>query len=183
MAAKLLNRKQLSHTGFHFRFYDSREFEHMFTQLWVIWVSRNCPFIPFILAHSSTRFSFLPLFVDFLACLVESRYYSIVGFFFFFLFGDKAKGVHQGCILLPCLFNFYAEYIMWNARLDESQAGIKIARRNMNTLRYAHDTILKAESKEELKSLLMKVKEENEKLALKLNVRRTKIKASGPITS
>ena len=104
-------------------------------------------------------------------------------FFFFFLFGDKAKGVHQGCILLPCLFNFYAEYIMWNARLDESQAGIKIARRNMNTLRYAHDTILKAESKEELKSLLMKVKEENEKLALKLSVRRTKIKASGPITS
>ena len=86
MAAKLLNRKQLSHTGFHFRFYDSREFEHMFTQLWVIWVSRNCPFIPFILAHSSTRFSFLPLFVDFLACLVESRYYSIVGFFFFFFF-------------------------------------------------------------------------------------------------
>ena len=104
-------------------------------------------------------------------------------FFFFFLFGDKAKGVHQGCILLPCFFNFYAEYIMWNARLDESQAGIKIARRNMNTHRYAHDTILKAESKEELKSLLMKVKEENEKLALQLNVRRTKIKASGPITS
>ena len=75
------------------------------------------------------------------------------------------KGVCQGCILSPCLFNLYAEYIMWNARLDEAQAGIKIARRNTNNLRYADDTLLMAERKEELKSLLMKVKEENEKLA------------------
>ena len=75
------------------------------------------------------------------------------------------KGVRQGCILSPCLFNLYAEYIMRNSRLDEAQAGIKIARRNINNLRYADDTILKAESKEELKSLLMRVKEESEKLA------------------
>ena len=94
-----------------------------------------------------------------------------------------AKGVHQGCILSPYLFNFYAEYIMWNARLDEAQAGIKIAGRNINNLRYADDTTLKAEGKEELKSLLMKVKEENEKAGLKLNVQKTKIMASGPITS
>ena len=74
------------------------------------------------------------------------------------------KGVQQGCILSPCLFNFYAEYIMWNARLDESQAGIKTAMRNINSLRYADDTTLMAESKEELKSPLMRVKEESEKL-------------------
>ena len=78
------------------------------------------------------------------------------------------KGVHQGCILSPCLFNLYAEYIMWNARLDKSQTGIKIAGRNINNLRYAYDTTLMAESKE-LKSLLMKVKEESEKVGLKLN--------------
>ena len=83
----------------------------------------------------------------------------------------------------PCLFNFYAEYIMRNARLDEAQAGIKIARRNINNLRYADDTTLMAESKEELKSLLMKVKEESEKVGLKLNIQKTKIMASGPITS
>ena len=76
-----------------------------------------------------------------------------------------AKGVHQGCILSPCLFNFYAESIMQNARLDESQAGIKIARRNINNLRYADDTTLMAESEEELKSLLMRVKEKSEKLS------------------
>ena len=75
----------------------------------------------------------------------------------------------------PCLFNFYAEYIMWNARLDEAQAGIKIARRNLSNLRYADDTILMAESEEELKSLLMKVKEEREKVGLKLNIQKTKI--------
>ena len=79
------------------------------------------------------------------------------------------KGVRQGCILSPRLFNLYAEYIMWNAWLDETQAGIKIARRNINNLRYADDTTLMAESKEELKSLLMKVKEENEKACLKLS--------------
>ena len=80
------------------------------------------------------------------------------------------KGVCQGCIFLPCLFNFYAEYIMWNAMLDEAQAGIKIARRNITNLRYADDTTLMAESKDELKSLLMKVKEESEKAGLKLNI-------------
>ena len=92
------------------------------------------------------------------------------------------KGVRQGCILSPCLFNFYAEYIMRNARLDEAQAGIKITGRNINNLRYADDTILMAES-EELKSLLMTVKEEREKVGLKLNIQKTKIMASGPITS
>ena len=92
------------------------------------------------------------------------------------------KRVHQGCILLPCLFNLYAEYIIRNARLDEAQAGIKIARRNINNLRYADDTILMAESEEELKTLLMKVKVESEKVGLKLNIQKTKIMASGPIT-
>ena len=92
------------------------------------------------------------------------------------------KGVRQGCILSPCLFNFYAEYIMRNAGLDEAQTGIKIAGRNINNLRYADDTTLMAES-EEQKSLLMKVKEENEKVGLKFNIQKTKIMASGPITS
>ena len=89
------------------------------------------------------------------------------------------KGVRQGCILSPCLFNLYAKYIMRNAGLEEAQAGIKIARRNINNLRYADDTTLMAESKEEL----MKVKEESEKVGLKLNIQKTKIMASGPITS
>ena len=93
------------------------------------------------------------------------------------------KGVLQGCILSPCLFNFYAEYIMRNAGLEETRAGIKIAGRNINNLRYADDTTLMAESEEELKSLLMKVKEESEKVGLKLNLQKTKIMASGPITS
>ena len=93
------------------------------------------------------------------------------------------KGVHQGCILSPCLFNVYAEYIMQNAWLDEAQAGIKTARRNINNLRYADDTTLIAESEEELKGLLMKVKEESEKVGLKLNIQKTKIMASVPITS
>ena len=93
------------------------------------------------------------------------------------------KGVHQGCILSPCLFNFYAEYIMRNAGLEEAQAGIKIARRIINTLRYADDTTLMAESEEELKSLLMTVKVESEKFGLKLNIQKTKVMASGPITS
>ena len=93
------------------------------------------------------------------------------------------KGVHQGCVLSPCLFNLYAEYIMRNAGLEEAQGGIKIARRNINNLRYADDTTLMAESEEELKSLLMKVKEESEKVGLKLNIQKTKIMASGPITS
>ena len=93
------------------------------------------------------------------------------------------KGVHQGCILSLCLFNLHAEYIMQNARLHEVQAGIKIAGRNINNFRYANDTTFMAESKEELKSLLMKVKGESEKVGLKLNIQKTKIMASGPITS
>ena len=93
------------------------------------------------------------------------------------------KGVHQGCILSPCLFNLYAEYIMRNAGLEEAQVGIKIARRNINNFRYADNTTLMAESEEELKSLLMKVKEESENIDLKLNIQKTKSMASGPITS
>ena len=93
------------------------------------------------------------------------------------------KGVRQGCVLLPCLFNLNAEYIMQNARLDESQVGIKTAGRNINNLRYADNTTLMAESEEELKSLLMRVKEESEKAGLKLNIQKTKIMASSPITS
>ena len=91
------------------------------------------------------------------------------------------KGVRQGCILSPCLFNLYAEYIMRNAGLDEAQAGIKNAERNINNLRYADDTTLMAERKE-LKSLLMKVKQESEKVGLKLSIQKTKIMASGPIS-
>ena len=93
------------------------------------------------------------------------------------------KGVHQGCILSPCLLNLHAEYIMQNARQEETQAEIKIVRRNINNLRYADDTTLTAESEEELKRLLMKVKEESEKVGLKLNIQKTKIMASGPIIS
>ena len=93
------------------------------------------------------------------------------------------KGVGQGCILSPCLFNFYAEYIMRNAGLEEAQAGIKISRRNIHNLRYADDTTLMAESEEELQSLLMKVKEKSEKVGFTLNIQNTKIMASGPITS
>ena len=93
------------------------------------------------------------------------------------------KGVHQCCILSPCLFNFYAEYIMRNAGLKEAQAGIKSARRNINNLRYTDDTTLMTENEDELKSLLMKVKEESEKVGLKLNIQKTKIMASGPITT
>ena len=93
------------------------------------------------------------------------------------------KGVHQGCVLSPCLFNLYAEYIRRNARLHEAQAGIKIARRNINNLRYEDDTSLRAESKDELKIFLMKVKEESEKVGLKLYIQKTKIIAFDPITS
>ena len=93
------------------------------------------------------------------------------------------KGVHQGCILSPCLFNLYTEYITQNDKLDETQAGIKIARRNINNLRYADNTTLMTESKEELKSHLMNVKEESEKVGLKLNIQKMKIMASGLITS
>ena len=93
------------------------------------------------------------------------------------------KGVRQGCIFSPCLFNFYAEYIMRNTELEETQAGVKIARTNINNLRYADDTTLMAESEEELNSLLMKVKEESEQVRLNLNIQKRKIMASGPITS
>ena len=93
------------------------------------------------------------------------------------------KGVLQGCILSPCLFKLYAEYIMRNTGLEEAQAGIKIARRNINRLRYADDTTLMAESEKELKSLLIKVKVESEKVGLKLNIQKMKIMATGPITS
>ena len=93
------------------------------------------------------------------------------------------KGVHESCILSPCLFYCYAEHIIGNTRLDEPQAGIKIAGRNIRNLRYADDTTLMAESEEELKNLLMKVKEESEEVGLKLNIQKMKIMASGPITS
>ena len=125
---------------------------------------------------------------DHLTCLLRNLYagqegtirtgHGTTGWF------QIGKGVHQGCILSSCLLNFYAEYIMRNAGLEEAQAGIKIARRNINNLRYADDTTLMEESKEELlKSLLMKVKEESEKVGLNLNIQKTKIMASGPITS
>ena len=93
------------------------------------------------------------------------------------------KGVHQGCILSPCLFNLYAEYIIRNTGLDEAQAGIKIARRNNSNIRCADDTTLMAESEEELKSFLMKVKEDSEKAGLQLNIQKMKVMASSPITS
>ena len=96
---------------------------------------------------------------------------------------QPGKGVHQGCILSPCFLNLYAEYIMSNAGLEEAQAGIKIAGRNINNLRYADDTTLMAESEEKLKTLLMRVKEESEKIGLKLNIQKMKIMASSPITS
>ena len=106
---------------------------------------------------------------------VRTRHGTIDGF-------QIGKGIHQGCILSPCLFNLYAEYIMRNAVLDESQGGIEIAGRNINNLRYADDTTHRAES-EELKSLLMKMKEESEKSGLKLNIQNAKIMTSSPITS
>ena len=119
---------------------------------------------------------------DHLTCLLRNLYAgqeATVGTTDWFQIG---KEVRQGCILSPCLFNLYAEYIMRNARLDEEQAGIKIAGRNINNLRYADDTTLMAES-EKLNSLLMKVKEGSEKVGLKLNIQKTKIMASSPITS
>ena len=124
---------------------------------------------------------------DHLTCLLRNLYSgqeatvrTVYGTTDWFQIG---KGVRQGCILSPCLFNLHAEYIMRNTGLDEAQGGIKIAGRNVNNLRYADDTTLMAESKEELKSLLMKVKEESEKADLKLNIQKTKIMASGPIIS
>ena len=124
---------------------------------------------------------------DHLACLLRNLYAGQEatvrtghGTMHWFQIG---KAVHQGCILSPCLFNLYANYIVGNTGLEEAQAGIKIVGRNINNLRYADDTTLMAESEEELKSFLMKVKEESEKVGLKLNIQKTKIMASGPITS
>ena len=122
---------------------------------------------------------------DHLTCLLRNLYACQdttvrTGATDWFLIG---KGLHQGCILSPCLFSLHAEYIMRNARLNEPQAGIKISGRNINNLRHADDTTLMAESEEELKSLLMQVKEESEKVGLKLNIQKTKIMASSPITS
>ena len=124
---------------------------------------------------------------DHLTCLLRNLYagqeatvrtgHGTTGWF------QIGKGVCQGCILSSCLFNLYAEYIIRNAGLEEAQAGIKIAGRHINNLRYVDDTTLMAESEEELKSLLMKVKEESEKVGLKFNIQKTKIMASGPITS
>ena len=119
---------------------------------------------------------------DHLPCLLRNLYAgqeATVGTTDWFQVG---KGVHQDYVLLPCLFNLYAEYIMRNVGLDEAQAGIKIAGRNINNLRYADDITLMAESEEELKNPLMKMKEESEKVGLKLNIQKTKIMASGPIT-
>ena len=107
---------------------------------------------------------------------VRTRHGTMDGF-------QIGKEVSQGCALSPCLFNLYAVYVMQNARLDEAQAGIKIVGRNINKFRYADDTTLMAESKEELKSLLMKVKEESENVGLKINIQKTKIMTSSPITS
>ena len=124
---------------------------------------------------------------DHLTCLLRNLYagqeakvgtgHGTTGWF------QVGKGVHQGCILSPCLFNLYAEYTMRNAGLEEVQAGIKIAWRSINNLRYADDTTLMAENEEELKSLLLTVKEESEKVGLKLNIQKTKIMASGPLTA
>ena len=124
---------------------------------------------------------------DYLSCLLRNLYagqeatvrtgHGTIDWF------QRGKGVHQGCILSPCLFNLYAEYIMQNARLNEAQAGINIVGRSINNLRYADDTTLMAESKEELKSLLTKVKTNSVKADLKLNIQKMKIMASGPITS
>ena len=125
--------------------------------------------------------------LDHLTCLLRNLYASQAatvrtGHGITDLF-EIGKGVRQGCILSPCLFNFYAEYIMRNVGLEEAEAGIKIARRNINNLRYSDDTTFMAESEEELTSLLMKVKEASKKIGLKLNIQKKKIMASGPITS
>ena len=135
------------------------------------------------------RFTMLIIlhYIDHLTCLLRNLYdsqeanvrtgHGTTDWF------QTGKGVRQGCILSPCLFSLYAKYIMRNTGLEEAQAGIKIAGKSINNLRYADDTTIMAESEEELRSLLMKVKEESENVSLKLNIQKTKIRASGPITS
>ena len=140
-----------------------------------MWITTNCgKFFKKILQNSSPDCLLRNLYAG-QEATVRTRHGTTDWF-------QLGKGVRQGSILSPCLFNLYAEYIMRNAGLDEAQAGIKIARRNINNLRYADDTTLVAES-EELKSLLMKMKEKSEKVGLKLNIQKTKIMASGSITS
>ena len=135
-----------------------------------VWITINC-------GKFFKRWEYLTCLLRHLYAGQEATVGTGQGTTDWFLIG---KGVHQGCILSPCLFNLYAEYIMRNTGLDESQAGIKIVGRNISNLTYADDTILMAESEEELKSLLMKVKEESEKVVLKLNIQKMKIMASGP---
>ena len=115
--------------------------------------------------------------------IFSDKHFLLMSLYNYYSLNTIGKVVHQGCILSPCLFNLYTEYIMWNAGLDEAQAGIKIAGRNTNNLRYADYITLGAESEEELKSLLMKVKGESEKAGLKFNIQKMKIMASGPIIS
>ena len=144
-------------------------------KLLTLWITTNCGKFLKRWEYQTT----LPPFLRDLYAVQEATVRTIHGKTDWF---QSEKGVHQGCILSPCLLNFYAEDILRNARLDEAQARIKIAGRNINNLRYADDTTLMAES-EELKSLLMKVKEESEEVGLKLNIQKTKIMASCPITS
>ena len=140
-----------------------------------LWITTNCGKFLKIWEYQTT----LPLLRNMYAG-EETIFWTKHGTMDWFQTG---QGVHQGCMLSCYLFNLYAEYIMWKARLDEAQAGIKIARRNINNLRYADATTLMAENKEELKRLLIKVKEDSEKVGLKLSIQKTKIMASGPITS
>ena len=169
VSAGSLKRQESSRKNIYFCFIDyAKSFDYVdHNKLWKILQEKGIP--------------------DHLTCLLRNLYagqeatvrtgYGATDWF------QIGKGVHQGCMLSPCLFNLYAECIMRNAGLEEAQAGIKIAVRNINNLRYADDTTLMAESEEELKSLLMKVKKESEKVGLKLNIQKTKTMASGPITS
>ena len=140
----------------------------------IVWITTNWK----ILKEMETSYHLTCLLSNLYACQ-EAKIRAGHGTTDWFQIG---RGVHQGCILSPCLFNLYAEYIMRIAGLDEAQAGIKIARRSINNLRYADDTTFMAESEEELKSLLVKVKEQSEKVGLKLSIQKTKIMASSPIT-
>ena len=140
-----------------------------------VWITRNCKILKEMGIPDHLTYLLRNLYAD-QEATVRTGHGTMDWF-------QIRKGIHQGYILSPCLFNSYAEYIMRNARLDEATAVIKIARRNINNLRYADNTTLMAESEEELKSLLMKVKEESEEADLKLNIQKMKIMASGPITS